>query len=412
MRRTQAGATGAWEVDGIPVRLCDTFSRRAALVEEKAGEDATLVEKMRVSAETRRAKHSADAAGMRDSWRQRAEAAGVDVDTMVAAASPGPDGPDGGLGFDGPGGGPRIPPPGDISRIVFDPETGLTASRKDFTRAEALAAVGNALPYGIGADVLELEGLVEDVLRVEGYAVALPHLGSTVMSSTARYTTEDVLDAEDVSVTQAQARHGDNTVRLTPQQAEAAINVFEIAVGFSLSEQQRAVVTRLLAAGNGIAAVVGVAGAGKSTLMDACRIAWDATGTTYAGACLSAVGAQGLQDASAIPSRSVASWVQRIETGEGLTGVDVLVVDEAVMTASGTYVVSSKPATGEDEENFPPGTYRATGKMENCYWERTTESGEIIDNNFATSARSITVTIRSSDGQFTSEGCEVWKPVK
>lgn len=78
----------------------------------------------------------------------------------------------------------------------------------------------------------------------------------------------------------------------------------------------------------------------------------------------------------------------------------------------GTYVVSSQPATGEDEENIPPGTYRATGKMENCYWERTTESGEIIDNNFATSARSITVTIRSSDGQFTSNGCEVWKPVK
>ncbi|MFD3337417.1 hypothetical protein ACFWV1_33020 [Streptomyces sp. NPDC058700] len=37
---------------------------------------------------------------------------------------------------------------------------------------------------------------------------------------------------------------------------------------------------------------------------------------------------------------------------------------------------------------------------------------EFLDNNFATSVRKITVTIRSSDGQFTSEGCEVWKPVK
>ncbi|OAL12626.1 hypothetical protein A4V12_24665 [Streptomyces noursei] len=63
-----------------------------------------------------------------------------------------------------------------------------------------------------------------------------------------------------------------------------------------------------------------------------CRIAWDATGFTYAGACLSAVGAQGLTDASAIPARTVASWLKRIELGEGLTGIDVLVVDEAVMT--------------------------------------------------------------------------------
>ncbi|MFE5614091.1 hypothetical protein [Streptomyces sp. NPDC056524] len=76
----------------------------------------------------------------------------------------------------------------------------------------------------------------------------------------------------------------------------------------------------------------------------------------------------------------------------------------------GTYVVSSKPVEGE--ETIPPGTYRSQGKMEDCYWERTSESGDIIDNNFATSARSITVTIRSSDGQFTSEGCEVWKPVR
>ncbi|MFC9700039.1 hypothetical protein ACFTWD_04990 [Streptomyces sp. NPDC056943] len=76
----------------------------------------------------------------------------------------------------------------------------------------------------------------------------------------------------------------------------------------------------------------------------------------------------------------------------------------------GTYLVSSKKADGE--QTIPPGTYRAEGAMENCYWERTSEAGEIIANNFATSARKITVTIRSSDGQFTSQECATWKPVK
>ncbi|MFC9486576.1 hypothetical protein ACFTZM_10915 [Streptomyces hydrogenans] len=76
----------------------------------------------------------------------------------------------------------------------------------------------------------------------------------------------------------------------------------------------------------------------------------------------------------------------------------------------GTFVVTSKKLDGE--QTIPPGTYRAEGRMENCYWERTSESGDIIDNNFATSARKITVTISSSDGQFTSEGCATWKPVK
>ncbi|MDX3343519.1 hypothetical protein PV409_36780 [Streptomyces sp. ME02-6979.5a] len=84
----------------------------------------------------------------------------------------------------------------------------------------------------------------------------------------------------------------------------------------------------------------------------------------------------------------------------------------------GTYVVSSKQPTAEELEEdedlvtIPPGTYRASGRMEDCYWERTSEAGEIIANNFATSARSITVTIAPSDGQFTSERCAVWKPVR
>ncbi|MFB8038197.1 hypothetical protein ACFC5Z_35820 [Streptomyces sp. NPDC056004] len=80
---------------------------------------------------------------------------------------------------------------------------------------------------------------------------------------------------------------------------------------------------------------------------------------------------------------------------------------------AGTYVVSSNPAdAGEDEETIPPGMYRARGSMKDCYWERTTKSGEIIDNRLTTSAQEITVTILASDGQFTSERCAVWKPVK
>ncbi|MFJ4879391.1 hypothetical protein ACIP93_29900 [Streptomyces sp. NPDC088745] len=83
-----------------------------------------------------------------------------------------------------------------------------------------------------------------------------------------------------------------------------------------------------------------------------------------------------------------------------------------------TYVVKAKPARPDplDEEEGPPeigpGTYRVTGQLENCYWERTSRSGEIIANDFATSAQEITVRIRASDGQFTSRDCGTWKPVQ
>jgi hypothetical protein len=61
-------------------------------------------------------------------------------------------------------------------------------------------------------------------------------------------------------------------------------------------------------------------------------MAWDATGTTYAGATVSPVAAKSLNHASGIPARSIASWLTQIRDGRGLAGVDVLVVDEATMS--------------------------------------------------------------------------------
>ncbi|RST24949.1 hypothetical protein EF908_02305 [Streptomyces sp. WAC04770] len=331
VRRERVERTGAWEVTGIPESVRDLYSRRHGRIVEMAGDQSGRQERDRAAAESLRAKHTADAAGMRASWRQRAEEAGVDVDTMVAAAAPGPPDPGTGPAVNGPGG-PRIPPPSDLAMVVFDPETGLTANAKTFSRAQLLAEVGNALPYGLDADdVGRLDQLVDQVLDVAGYAVRAPDYGSTVMTSGARYTTQDILDAEAYVRDQALTRHGEEAASLTGDQAAAAIDVFQVAVGFELSEEQRAAVTRLLTGGHGIDTVVGVAGAGKSTLMEACRIGWDATGTTYAGACLSAVAAQQLTQASGIPARTVASWLQQIRTGSGLTGIDVLVVDEATM---------------------------------------------------------------------------------
>ncbi|MGW6361307.1 hypothetical protein ACWFR5_40560 [Streptomyces sp. NPDC055092] len=83
--------------------------------------------------------------------------------------------------------------------------------------------------------------------------------------------------------------------------------------------------------------------------------------------------------------------------------------------SDGTYVVKAHPKERDidsDVQEIAPGSYRTSGDLANCYWERTTTSGRIIDNSFATSARSITVTIAASDGQFTTRDCGTWRPVK
>ncbi|MEU1134144.1 hypothetical protein ABZ383_30525, partial [Streptomyces sp. NPDC005900] len=85
--------------------------------------------------------------------------------------------------------------------------------------------------------------------------------------------------------------------------------------------------------------------------------------------------------------------------------------------SNGDYEITPKPkpldASGEsDVMEAAPGTYRISGDLSDCYWERTSKSGDILDNQFASQARVITVTLNVGE-LFRSEGCAgAWKPVR
>lgn len=94
-----------------------------------------------------------------------------------------------------------------------------------------------------------------------------------------------------------------------------------------------------------ISVVVGLAGAGKSTMLAAARMAWEASGYRVHGAALSGKAAEGLEAASGIRSRTLASWEHgwqngRAEAGQAEAGRDqvragdVFVIDEAGMVGS------------------------------------------------------------------------------
>lgn len=60
-------------------------------------------------------------------------------------------------------------------------------------------------------------------------------------------------------------------------------------------------------------------------------------------------------------------------------------------------------------DDIQPGTYTTTGRVSECYWERSDSQGNIIANNFVSIAPSITVTVDAGDAGFTSQGCGMWK---
>ena len=101
-----------------------------------------------------------------------------------------------------------------------------------------------------------------------------------------------------------------------------------------LAEEQCEAV-RHVTDGKGIAAVVGLAGAGKSTMLAAAREAWEANGMRVYGAALAGKAAEGLEEASGIPSRTLASFEMSWQNDRHrLQRGDVLVIDEAGMVSS------------------------------------------------------------------------------
>jgi len=86
---------------------------------------------------------------------------------------------------------------------------------------------------------------------------------------------------------------------------------------------------------SGIAAVVGLAGTGKSTLLAAARFAWESGHHRVLGAALSGKAAEGLEESSAIRSRTLAAWEHAWNNGrDRLMRGDILVIDEAGMVSS------------------------------------------------------------------------------
>jgi conjugative relaxase-like TrwC/TraI family protein len=358
--------TGAWEIAAIPAAVRDLFSKRSVQIDETlarlglTGKTSPAQTKL-AAAVSREAKQPPSPDGqLREQWHTQAREAGFDPDDLAAASLHAPR----------PGPLPANPTPQDIAAYVFRDEptvaeaaargpirsrhVGLTHNRKVVSRADVLAAVMDALPYGLDT-IAEAEALVDQVVAVAGYAIALDKTEPAHLSNNTRYTTAAIVRAEHTILRDARAglNRAFGVVRTDVQ--ELAVAQFNAATGLLLSGEQKAVLDRLLHGGHQIDAVIGVAGSGKTTLMAALRAAYETAGMRVAGASNSAVAAANLQAESGIPSATIDSWLARADWTNkhgvpmGLRGVraaqagpggtagvgrfaraiDVLVIDEA-----------------------------------------------------------------------------------
>ncbi|UEM18270.1 Ti-type conjugative transfer relaxase TraA (plasmid) [Bradyrhizobium barranii subsp. barranii] len=164
-----------------------------------------------------------------------------------------------------------------------------------------------------------------DVLQLEGEQVDF----ATGARAPAKYTTRELIRLEAEMVRRAVHLSGSGAFPVKPS-VLAAMS----ARHANLSAEQRAAIAHL-ASGIRIAAVVGRAGAGKTTMMRAAREVWEAAGYRVVGGALAGKAAEGLEKEAGIQSRTLASWELRWKSGrDGLDDRTVFVLDEAGMVAS------------------------------------------------------------------------------
>ncbi|EJC77937.1 Ti-type conjugative transfer relaxase TraA [Rhizobium leguminosarum bv. trifolii WSM2012] len=163
--------------------------------------------------------------------------------------------------------------------------------------------------------------------------------------SKARYSTRELVDLEFGMARSAERLHQARSHGVDRLNVGRAVERQDNAIRKSsgdrsagLSDEQRHAIEHITGPGR-IAAVVGFAGAGKSTMLAAARQAWEAQGYQVHGAALAGKAAEGLEESSGIQSRTLASWSRSWDNPHGgdryaLGRGDVFVIDEAGMVGS------------------------------------------------------------------------------
>jgi ATP-dependent exoDNAse (exonuclease V) alpha subunit len=212
------------------------------------------------------------------------------------------------------------------SQVLNDPTRVLeriSYHKSSFGRADVMRALADHIP-----DHRQLAKTTDDVLRT-------PKVVRLSGDGVKRFTVQDYQNTEQKMLASAQNLANASGVGVLQDNRNSAFasqdKEMNRAFGGKLSEEQRAAITHVLGKEQ-LSQVVGLAGAGKSTMLVTAADAWQRQGITVHGAALAGKAAEGLQDSSGIKSRTLAALELSWQNGhEPITRGDVLVIDEAGM---------------------------------------------------------------------------------
>ena len=304
---------GIAEIEGFKDEQLRRFStRRAEILAAAGGPEASARARQVANLATRRAKdYDVSPRELRQRWAERAAEVGLDRQTIERDILC-----------------RQIQPAG--TRAVLSAEQldrAVTARASHFDRRDAIQAVAQLLPEGGEAALIEQTADAylgtEHVVRIgEG-------------PKGERFTTLRIWELEQRALTVAQQMHG-----LERAVAGEGIASMVIAARPTLKADQREMVERLLAGGQGLEIVIGEAGTGKSYAIAAAAQGW-AQGGVPLRAAAPTWRAANVLSAEGVRAQSIAGLLAELDESRhrGLTTLpagSVLLIDEAAMVDSQT----------------------------------------------------------------------------
>lgn len=310
-----------WKIAGVPDEVCAVFSKRSDEIAEHMAATGQHGYRARgiAARQTRSVKRHTGADELLPAWHTELTDAGWPVERLTAhlAASREPARP--------------LPFPlttSELDRIatdVLDMDGRLLARHKAFTRTHLVADVAHRL---YGRDPAELDRLLDHITASRQVVPLIGVAGAREQS----YTTVDVLIAERTIAHTIEALASQPGPRVDEELAVRALIAKEDEIGAQLTQGQWSAVDALCRSDRAVTVMVGVAGSGKTTVLDAAAEALEGSGYRVLGTSTSGQAARNLGSEARVEARTFASLLWRLDHGQTtLDDRTVVVVDEAGM---------------------------------------------------------------------------------
>ena len=316
---------GMAEISHVPTNVLREFSTRRREIEQVL---ATSGGKGRAAAQaaclaTRQRKSHVSLARLQESWVARSSRLGVRPTDLVKVLSPR------GRFWHRTPAHQRLSVPEDlnpeqllaVAEQVLGP-AGVTAQRTGFDRRELLQALAVTVPVELGGDAARLEALADQLLTRPDAVPLNPG-----EQDQERWTTLELLATEYRALDLA-------TTRTSPTANRHGQVHGVLAARPGLAMEQYGAIRVLAADDRFVRVLVGPAGSGKTPVLSAARDLALREGQPVIGCSLAALTAQRLQEASGIPSSSLAALLARVEHGQPLEPHTLVIVDEAGMVGT------------------------------------------------------------------------------